>query len=1473
MAADDAVVGIEFHADPGNVRQVSDQVKAEVKKVGEEKAPEIKLEPLIDAKQLDDQLQSLKLRPLVLDVAFSAEQVNRELEALRLRPLQVHIKAEDVQAGARASVRPLNIPSTTFPVVPEIQPGTLKAEVLAEAATIPPLHIPIEPPPIASLVDQLQAGLEKQGSGKFSTPLSLAGSANLPEFEAVRKAAQDLAAVGLDKIKTDLNGILHQPGLAQQAQGYSGIVAQLRDWHTENGHLLGDGGRLDAVYHTLTQSAEAGLSRVADRTRSLADLGQQITLAFAGVGTLLGGAAVGAVQVASNFEQLQQRLITVTGSADAAKEAFEFDKVRAAASPYDLEAEIEATAQLHSFRQEAEKLLPVVENLAAERGKSLQESALVFAKAAAGGAEGFESLHNDYGIITRDLLEFGAVEGKVAGQLSHAEQDIDKNRDALVRLIQTNFGGAVARQSQTLTGAMSALQDAVHSAAASFGETLIPSLTSGLRTLTSFVDFVSNTLPTGSKQAIAGIVAIGGAIGIMGAGLAAGVTGLLLLQAQLLTTSAALNTQFPAAAAVAAGAADALGAAGTFAAGGMASLGRVLTAELSFETIGAGLAATATGIQGVGAAALGLATGPVGVFVALAAAIYAIKEVSDGSVRAADELGQAVTRDANAFASAAKNIRDVHSAIDAAGKGIGVAVDRSLDGLAQLDNVKNALSQLSAESFVQELERAGISVEQLKTRLEELEKKGKIIRDLRDDAQAALAAADGRLVDAKNNSGFFANPLSEGQTDIPRLQAERDEKKRIADSLTETYRKLQEAQATDKAAVDKGEPFAKGIADALAASKELAATLDLSKQVGTTKALSDALANVQGRIEANAKQAGVGTADLDKLLEKQKGLKENSGQQQLILQQIALIKQASELRKSLDDQERKAVDENLRAQEQVIARKKALGELSSAQELALIEKELQTRGISDEREIQLIQIRTDLRKQAVEAQTKSYEDQIQRRRALGQLSADDELRLLHEELTVTGITEEQKTKIYGEGAAAHKRKVEEEIQREQDGLARRKALGQSSANDELLTYSRLMRLQGLSIQQQLRFLEGYYSAKKRLEADDKSSAEKAFKALSDSVNTGIGAAKATGDQSKITGSIEQAITRTNAWRAANAELLAQYPEIATALDKLGNSLGLQKQTAHVKLLRDNMHQLGAALGESISKADNPAERLATVDQAIKVAQKAAEQHVVDQGAAENYINERLKERASLQRQVDEARRQSENAVKQQAQNNRQQELEVLQTRKDAGDKTSDLDQRIAKVREGLVKGQLDQVQSELEASRRKGEDEVSITALAAQKREAILQAETLRRFQENRKQEDDLKSSVERQLSQFQRLGGKNSPLMSAEEAFGGPGAFSLPGFGLSAPTLPRFKNPVDDLSSLRSKVNLQFDSDKLGRDAKAAKPDSNGPITVIINGQQLKENDPAFHKVLVDGLKRIAHRNSLAGDAGFGTTGGFGGF
>lgn len=178
----------------------------------------------------------------------------------------------------------------------------------------------------------------------------------------------------------------------------------------------------------------------------------------AAIGVAAGFSAMSAatklIEVAREFDVINASLVTMTGSTEAAQEAFGQIQEFAKTTPYDLAQVANAFVKLKAMGLDpSEEALTSYGNTAAAMGKSLNQMVEAVADAATGE---FERL-KEFGIKARS--EGDRVTFTFKGVSTTVRKESEAIQGYLLGLGQVDFAGAMADRSETLDGALSNLSD------------------------------------------------------------------------------------------------------------------------------------------------------------------------------------------------------------------------------------------------------------------------------------------------------------------------------------------------------------------------------------------------------------------------------------------------------------------------------------------------------------------------------------------------------------------------------------------------------------------------------------------------------------------------------------------------------------------------------------------------------------------------------------------------------------------------------------------------------------------------------------------------------------------------------------------------------------------------------------------------------------------------------------------------------
>lgn len=1190
--------------------------------------------------------------------------------------------------------------------------------------------------------------------------------------------AQRTREVGkeLQGTKTALDDLLTKtPGLSQQAAGYDAILSKLNNLDPATKAVIASNRQLATSYATLTKSAEEGLQSVADKARFLGGVAGSLAAGFAGVGTVFAGIATGSLAIASNFEQLNARLVSITGSVTVANQKFEAAKAFAAQSPFDLASAVRATATLESFKQSSEELLPVAAALAAGMGTDLQQATLAVGKAAAGSADAWTQLRDTYGITADEVIRFGGVASKTGGMLDYSTKSVQKNRDALVKLIGLRFGDAVAKQSATLAGALSNVGDSAETAVAGFGQKLIPITTQAARVLSDFLGLV-DSIPGPLKAIAAAGVVVGAGLAGIGAAAAGTVAALLVMQATLAANVLqlrALKIESPLASA----------ALQTLSAGATRVSGAMTTARLA----SAGL------ITAFGA-------------VASVAAIVGTSLI-DSWQKAEEQMGDAITQSSRDIATAGQTFRRGIEGINRAGKSVGVTVGIVRGASNQVRIVGDALAKLPAEQVVNSFGLMTVSAEDLDKQLKTVT----ITAIKHREELEALLEAQEKLLNAPTDQATFETV----QSDLAKkgiTVGDRDGVKSRLEASKEQTRVDQANILIERAKKKAYEELVTPLKEAAEKSETLSKFLNMATQAGTAKSLAIALEDVNKQIDENAKKTRGAAGNIDILIAKLADPKVLGDERALAEAQLKLVQQ----RGAILEAQAKQADERLKAE-------------LDANEFAFRKRKV-TQNLSLTAEVQFLEAQNKLVKSGSEEELKILED----------IAA-------------------KKQQIHDKEVAAAAKAAEKQAKAAKDAFAKA--------------------LQGAN--------QGVSDARAGFSTGGAAQAGPFPQATSQ--NSGVAPS--------VLQALEAAKLKVDAWAAANAKLLKAYPEIAADLAKFRSDNAVDIQKAKAEQLKTTLEGLSQGIQTGLAESVNNTQRLTLVNQGLDTIQRARRAGLVTEAGAQAQINQLTKQREGLEKSISAEVAQRAQVTANLELQNAETNLQVLQARKAGGEK---VDKDILEAQKAIFQAKLDLIEQEKNAAIQAANGEATaIAAIEEQaklKREGLVNQETLARKQALDAQTqatDQALSQQEQRYQQFaDRIGGKNSPLMSFEQAFGGPGAFGLGNFSLDEPLKKAAATSMQGPNSLK-KVQDQVKSEanvpnaaaleitkavnenargqkRAGKDARlglsggqeggSGSGGAGTTVSIYVDGAKMEVSEPEINDSVNKTLNRVASKKRMRG-------------
>tara|TARA_Y100000593_G_scaffold3842_2_gene7495 strand:- start:6389 stop:8410 length:2022 start_codon:yes stop_codon:yes gene_type:complete len=196
------------------------------------------------------------------------------------------------------------------------------------------------------------------------------------------------------------------------------------------------------------------------------------------------------VTLAANFEALETRLVSMTGSVSKASEMMKEFRDIAATTPFGVQDIVEAGVQLRAFGVDAQEMIKPVADLAAFMGTTATEAASALGRAFAGGA-GAADILRERGIL--QLIK------DTQGITDLSKTTLPEFREALQNALTdptAGIAGATTKLSKTTVGAFSNMKDALDNLLAKQAEVtgLKDALTSLARTITDSANKMTKSL-------------------------------------------------------------------------------------------------------------------------------------------------------------------------------------------------------------------------------------------------------------------------------------------------------------------------------------------------------------------------------------------------------------------------------------------------------------------------------------------------------------------------------------------------------------------------------------------------------------------------------------------------------------------------------------------------------------------------------------------------------------------------------------------------------------------------------------------------------------------------------------------------------------------------------------------------------------------------------------------------------------------
>lgn len=212
----------------------------------------------------------------------------------------------------------------------------------------------------------------------------------------------------------------------------------------------------DSKFRKKIPEASSKMAGLKNTFSKVEDASKSLGLKLGLIVTAVGGLAVKAVNTAGMFESLGVSLETAfQGNKKAARDAQKQIVDFTAKTPYQLQQVTDAFIKLKNYGlNNSEKAMKAYGDTASALGKDLNQMVEAVADASTGE---FERL-KEFGIKSKK--EGDKVSFTFRGTTKTIGNSSKEIQDYLIKLGETNFGGGMAKQSNTLKGKLSNLQDA-----------------------------------------------------------------------------------------------------------------------------------------------------------------------------------------------------------------------------------------------------------------------------------------------------------------------------------------------------------------------------------------------------------------------------------------------------------------------------------------------------------------------------------------------------------------------------------------------------------------------------------------------------------------------------------------------------------------------------------------------------------------------------------------------------------------------------------------------------------------------------------------------------------------------------------------------------------------------------------------------------------------------------------------------------
>lgn len=307
--------------------------------------------------------------------------------------------------------------------------------------------------------------------------------------DLAKKASRSMQAALTTRIQANLDTSLMKRKVSEVQRMHTVLKAKLAEKLKLNADIASitrTRAALEKVEETLKGVSRAAVKTETKVSGSFKNIAKNAFVAIGGLYALKRVFDFGnkIISTAGEFEALRERLVSLYGDADKAKDVFNQFKELAAKTPFSLRGVVTAGAQLKAFGLNAEKSLKSVADLAAFMGIDVVEAASAVGRAFAGGA-GAADILRERGVL--NLIK------SIKGIDDLSKLTLPEFRKALLETMEdpaARIAGSTERMSKTFQGAMSNMGDAVETFAAAIGGSAL----SGIKNLVKQATFLIEAL-------------------------------------------------------------------------------------------------------------------------------------------------------------------------------------------------------------------------------------------------------------------------------------------------------------------------------------------------------------------------------------------------------------------------------------------------------------------------------------------------------------------------------------------------------------------------------------------------------------------------------------------------------------------------------------------------------------------------------------------------------------------------------------------------------------------------------------------------------------------------------------------------------------------------------------------------------------------------------------------------------------------